>query len=53
MKGARQLYEAYRAQGLTLEAFQGRHYVRLNQIRHLLETGRLDTTLRWRKDGKE
>jgi len=52
MKGARQLYEAYRAQGLTLEAFQGRRYVRLNQIRHLLETGRLDTTLRWRKDGE-
>jgi nucleoside-diphosphate-sugar epimerase len=53
LKGARQLYEAYRAQGLTLEAFQGRRYVRLNQIRHLLDTGKLDTTLRWRKDGEE
>jgi nucleoside-diphosphate-sugar epimerase len=52
VKGARQLYEAYCAEGLTREAFQGRRYVRLNQIRHLLDTGKLDTTLRWRKDGE-
>jgi len=49
LKGARQLYEAYRAEGLTPESFQGRKYIRLNQIRHLLDTGQLDSSLRWRK----
>lgn len=47
-RGARQLYEAYRTCGLTLADFTGRRYVRLAQLKHLLATGLLDDTLRWK-----
>lgn len=46
--GARQLFEAYRRAGMTLSDFQGRRFVRLPQLKHLLESGQLDSTLRWR-----
>jgi nucleoside-diphosphate-sugar epimerase len=46
-RGAEQLYRAYSENGLTLEQFQGRKYIRLNQLKHLLADGRLNTTLRW------
>jgi nucleoside-diphosphate-sugar epimerase len=46
--GARQLYEALKQVGLTMEDFQGSRYVRLAQLKQLLENGRLDDTLRWR-----
>jgi nucleoside-diphosphate-sugar epimerase len=45
--GAAQLYEGYRAAGLTLEEFQGRKYTRLQQMKHLLSLRLLDDTLRW------
>jgi nucleoside-diphosphate-sugar epimerase len=45
-RGARELIDAYRAVGLTEADFEGRSFVRLRQIRHLLETGELDDTLR-------
>src|SRR5688500_5673223 len=45
--GTQQLYKAYQAHGLTLEDFQGRKYIRLNQLRHLLDTNCLDGQLRW------
>lgn len=47
-KGAAELYEAYRQYGVTLEAFEGVQFQRVAHIRHLLETGQLDETLRWR-----
>lgn len=47
-KGAEQLYEAYRKIGLTLEDFEGPRYKRIDHIRLLLSTGRLDDTLRWK-----
>lgn len=45
--GAQQIYDACREVGLTLEQFQGRQYIRLTQLRHLLDDGRLDGHLRW------
>jgi hypothetical protein len=46
-KGARQLYEAYKAIGLKLEDFEGPRYRRIDQIRQLMASGALDPTLRW------
>jgi nucleoside-diphosphate-sugar epimerase len=45
--GARQLFEAYRGSDLKLEEFEGPRYRRIDQIRRLLASGRLDETLRW------
>jgi nucleoside-diphosphate-sugar epimerase len=45
-KGVRQLYDAYRAAGLTSEEFHER-YFRLKQIRKLQDQGRLGADLRW------
>ncbi len=46
-KGARQLYEAYRAIGLKLEDFEGPRYRRIDQIRQLMASGDLGPDLRW------
>jgi nucleoside-diphosphate-sugar epimerase len=46
-KGAQELYDAYRACGLTAEDLKGGRYFRINHIRSLLETGKLDLSLRW------
>jgi nucleoside-diphosphate-sugar epimerase len=46
-KGVEQLYAAYKDHGLTFEEFTGARYIRLKQIRSLMESGRLDATLRW------
>ncbi len=46
-KGAQELYDAYRASGLTAEDLRTGHYFRINHIRRLLEAGRLDLSLRW------
>jgi nucleoside-diphosphate-sugar epimerase len=48
-KGAQELYEAYQRIGLTLEEFEGPKYQLVGHIKHLLQAGRLDDTLRWRK----
>jgi nucleoside-diphosphate-sugar epimerase len=45
--GVKQLYTAYQQLGLTLEDFEGPRYKRIDHIKQLLSTGRLDTTLRW------
>ena len=46
-KGALQLYSAFKASGLTTGDFQGKRYVRLNQLSFLMESGRLDANLKW------
>jgi nucleoside-diphosphate-sugar epimerase len=46
--GAVELRDAYRAANLQHEDFNGRRYVRLAQLKHLLDAGELDDTLRWR-----
>jgi nucleoside-diphosphate-sugar epimerase len=45
--GAVQVYEAFRAFGLTAEHFTSPRFTRLKWLRHLLESGRLDGNLRW------
>jgi nucleoside-diphosphate-sugar epimerase len=49
-KGARQLYQAYRAVGLKLEEFEGPRYRRIDQIKRLLASGNLGADLRWRAE---
>jgi nucleoside-diphosphate-sugar epimerase len=46
-KGAQELYDAYRAAGLTAEDLNKGRYFRINHIRGLLASGKLDSSLRW------
>ncbi|MGH2920903.1 MAG: NAD-dependent epimerase/dehydratase family protein [Gaiellaceae bacterium] len=46
--GAREVLNAYREVGLTLEEFEGDRYIRLKHLRLLLDRGELDSQLRWR-----
>jgi nucleoside-diphosphate-sugar epimerase len=45
--GAKDLYAALQEAAVTLSDFQGRRYIRLAQIKHLMGLGLLDPTLRW------
>jgi nucleoside-diphosphate-sugar epimerase len=47
-KGAAELYTVYQRVGLTLEEFEGPRYKRIAHIQHLLRSGQLDETLRWK-----
>jgi nucleoside-diphosphate-sugar epimerase len=47
-KGAQQLYDAYRAMGLTLEDIETGRYARIARIQNLMSSGRLSDSLRWR-----
>ncbi len=47
-EGARELYEAYRAEGLTREHVESSRYIRVKHLQHLLQGGLLDASLRWR-----
>jgi nucleoside-diphosphate-sugar epimerase len=51
-EGALELYNAYRAAGLTREDLEGGRYTRLKHIRGLLKAGQLDPSLRWTNSGK-
>jgi nucleoside-diphosphate-sugar epimerase len=46
-RGAEELYAAYRQVGLALEDYEGPRFKRIDQLKTLLASGRLDTTLRW------
>lgn len=46
-RGADELVRAYEAVGLTLEDFQGHRYIRLGQLKRLLDAEALDDDLRW------
>ena len=48
-EGARQLYEAYRKTDLKLEEFEGPKFRRIDHIRQMLASGRLDASLRRRE----
>jgi nucleoside-diphosphate-sugar epimerase len=48
-EGARQLYETLKAADLTHKDFEDRRYIRVKWLSHLLDTGRLDNSLRWKK----
>jgi nucleoside-diphosphate-sugar epimerase len=45
--GAKELYDAYRAAGLTADHLKQGRYLRLAQIKRLLKDGKLDASLRW------
>jgi nucleoside-diphosphate-sugar epimerase len=47
-RGAEELYAAYRATGLVLEDCEGPRFKRIDHLKHLLATRRVDATLRWR-----
>jgi hypothetical protein len=47
LKGAQELYAAYKHVGLELDEFEGPRYRRLKHIKSLMEAGRLSTDLRW------
>lgn len=46
-RGAEELYAAYRAAGAVLEDCEGPRFKRIDHLKHLLATGRVDATLRW------
>ncbi|PZA06423.1 MULTISPECIES: NAD(P)-dependent oxidoreductase [unclassified Meiothermus] len=46
--GIEELYEAYRANRLTLEDFTGPRFIRIRRIKQLQAEGLLDEDLRWR-----
>lgn len=45
--GVEQLYDAYRAVGLTVEDFLGPRYLRIREIRRRLASGEIDHRLHW------
>jgi len=49
-RGAQELYAAYKVASLTKDELTGRRFIRLNQLKHLLATGQLDETLRWKSN---
>jgi nucleoside-diphosphate-sugar epimerase len=48
-RGAAELLAACRELNLKEADLQSRRYIRLKQLRHLIDTGELDETLRWKK----
>lgn len=52
-RGTDELATAYAREGLVLDDIErGRRYIRLNQLRHLLDQGALDGELRWRREAQ-
>jgi nucleoside-diphosphate-sugar epimerase len=47
-RGVEQLSEAYERNDLSFDQFTGTRYLRINRVRELQESGRLDDDLRWR-----
>lgn len=50
-RGVEELYEAFKAHGLTLDEFVSSRYVRIRHVRDLIERGELSTDLRLQKKG--
>ena len=48
-RGADELASAYASVGLTFDEFEGHRFIRLNQLKRLLEARRLDGALRWER----
>jgi len=51
-KGAQELYDAYRAAGLTFEDLQQGRYVRISEIQRMIKAQKLDASMRWANSGK-
>ena len=52
-QGAQELYDAYRAVGLTADDLSRGRYIRIAQIQRLQKAGQLDNFLRWSHQGAE
>lgn len=48
-RGVEELYAAYGRHGLRLDEFEGPRYRRVDHLRHLIETGRVDEQLYWNR----
>jgi nucleoside-diphosphate-sugar epimerase len=46
-RGAQELLDAYRTAGLVLEDCEGPRFKRIDHLKQLMATGRVDATLRW------
>jgi hypothetical protein len=46
-EGAQELYEAFKSIGLTHDDFADKRFTRLKWLQHLLDTGKLNSSLRW------
>jgi nucleoside-diphosphate-sugar epimerase len=51
--GAKDLYAALQEAQVTLDDFQGRKFIRLNQLKHLRATGMVDESLRWEEGSRK
>lgn len=47
-RGAEQLHAAYAREGVALEDIEGPRFRRLDHLKELIASGRVDSTLRWR-----
>jgi nucleoside-diphosphate-sugar epimerase len=47
-RGAEELYAAYRSAGLALGDYEGPRFKRIDHLKGLLASGRVDATLRWK-----
>ena len=47
-KGAQELYDTYQRVQFSLEDFEGQKFKRIAQLEHLIKSGQLDESLRWR-----
>jgi nucleoside-diphosphate-sugar epimerase len=50
-EGIVELYEAFKANRLTLEDLEGSRYLRIKHIRELMAADRMDDSLRWKNSG--
>ncbi len=50
-RGVSQLHEAFRRVGLRREDLEGDLFLRIRHIQRLLDEGRIDSDLRWTRDG--
>jgi nucleoside-diphosphate-sugar epimerase len=48
-QGAEELYEAFKAIGLSQDTYRDKRFTRLKWLRHLLDTHQLNDALRWNK----
>jgi nucleoside-diphosphate-sugar epimerase len=51
-QGAQELYAAYREKGLTAGELESGRYIRISQIKKLLDTERLNDSLNWSPDAE-
>ncbi|HKK71101.1 MAG TPA: SDR family oxidoreductase [Candidatus Krumholzibacteria bacterium] len=47
-RGTEQLYLAYQQYGLELDEFEGKRFKRIDHVKSLIDSGKLDGKLRWR-----